>query len=278
MCERASARDRAIVVVLLYTGLRLAELVALDVDDLRISARKGLVVVRSGKGDAYREVPLNALVRQVLEEWLTQRAKRAAEGERAVCRREAVGAHSASHVLDEDGSPGVGSGVGRRACRPSALGNDASVQLALRDRPPAGGRESADRLLKRCRRAGFSPMPRLSGLERFRRRSTAGTSFASSRSRARTSGSCAGSGARGTSSGSRCSSARCGGWVSSPRTWRPRRPKRSQRSVRRSMSSPERSSTTRSARRRGSSNVCSSAPTPAFGRSPSASSTGSGRS
>jgi site-specific recombinase XerD len=84
MCERASARDRAIVVVLLYTGLRLAELVALDVDDLRISARKGLVVVRSGKGDAYREVPLNALVRQVLEEWIAERTKRIAEGERAV--------------------------------------------------------------------------------------------------------------------------------------------------------------------------------------------------
>jgi site-specific recombinase XerC len=30
LAERASARDRAIVVVLLYTGLRLAELVALD--------------------------------------------------------------------------------------------------------------------------------------------------------------------------------------------------------------------------------------------------------
>src|SRR3954453_8005179 len=73
MAERASARDRAIVVVLLYTGLRLAELVALDVDDARISARKGLVVVRSGKGDAYREVPLNALVRQVLEESLGER-------------------------------------------------------------------------------------------------------------------------------------------------------------------------------------------------------------
>jgi site-specific recombinase XerC len=56
--------------MLLFTGLRLAELVALDVDDVRVSARKGLVVVRSGKGDAYREVPLNALVRQVLEEWL----------------------------------------------------------------------------------------------------------------------------------------------------------------------------------------------------------------
>ncbi len=84
MAERRSARDRAIVVVLLYTGLRLAELVALDVDDVRVSARKGLVVVRSGKGDAYREVPLNALVRQVLEEWLGERQARAAEGERAL--------------------------------------------------------------------------------------------------------------------------------------------------------------------------------------------------
>jgi site-specific recombinase XerD len=84
MAERRSARDRAIVVVLLYTGLRLAELVALDVEDVRVSARKGLVVVRSGKGDAYREVPLNALVRQGLEEWLGERQARAAEGERAL--------------------------------------------------------------------------------------------------------------------------------------------------------------------------------------------------
>jgi site-specific recombinase XerD len=84
MADRARPRDRAIVVVLLYTGLRLAELVALDVDDLRMSARKGVVIVRSGKGDAYREVPLNALVRQVLEEWLKERGARAAEGDRAL--------------------------------------------------------------------------------------------------------------------------------------------------------------------------------------------------
>lgn len=83
MAERARARDRAIVVMLLYTGLRLAELVALDVDDVRISARKGIVIVRSGKGDAYREVPLNALVRQVLGEWTSERARRAPDGERA---------------------------------------------------------------------------------------------------------------------------------------------------------------------------------------------------
>ena len=84
MAERASARDRAIVVMLLFTGLRLAELVALDVDDVRVAARKGLVIVRSGKGDAYREVPLNALVRQVLEEWLAQRLQLAGDGERAL--------------------------------------------------------------------------------------------------------------------------------------------------------------------------------------------------
>lgn len=84
IAERAKARDRAIAVVLLYTGLRLAELVALDVDDVKVSSRKGVVVVRSGKGDAYREVPLNALVRQVLDEWLTERKGRAAQGERAV--------------------------------------------------------------------------------------------------------------------------------------------------------------------------------------------------
>ena len=84
IAERATARDRAIVVVLLYTGLRLAELVALDIDDVRVSARKGLVIVRSGKGDAYREVPLNALVRQVLEEWLAERKAKAGDGERSV--------------------------------------------------------------------------------------------------------------------------------------------------------------------------------------------------
>ncbi len=84
VAERASARDRAIVVMLLYTGLRLAELVALDVDDARTSARKGLVIVRSGKGDAYREMPLNALVRQVLAEWLVERKALTADGERAL--------------------------------------------------------------------------------------------------------------------------------------------------------------------------------------------------
>jgi site-specific recombinase XerD len=82
--EDAKPRDRAIVVLLLYTALRLTELVTLDVGDARMSARKGVLVVRSGKGDVYREVPLNKPVREVLEVWLKARTRRVAVGETAL--------------------------------------------------------------------------------------------------------------------------------------------------------------------------------------------------
>jgi site-specific recombinase XerD len=83
-CERASARDRALVVLMLFTALRLSEAVALDLDDVQVTARKGRVVVRSGKGDLLREVPLNPLVRQVLDEWIADRLAIAMPGEQAV--------------------------------------------------------------------------------------------------------------------------------------------------------------------------------------------------
>jgi len=55
-----SARDRAIALLLFYTGLRISECAALTLEDVRLSTRKGVVVVRMGKGNSYREVPLNA--------------------------------------------------------------------------------------------------------------------------------------------------------------------------------------------------------------------------
>ena len=67
------ARDKAISKMLFYAGLRLGELAKLDVEDIPISARKGRVIVRSGKGDAYREIALNAEVREALERWLAVR-------------------------------------------------------------------------------------------------------------------------------------------------------------------------------------------------------------
>lgn len=65
----SSARDKAITQLLFYTAIRLGECVALNLDDVRVSARKGVVIIRSGKGDTYREVPLNAEVREALRVW-----------------------------------------------------------------------------------------------------------------------------------------------------------------------------------------------------------------
>lgn len=69
-----AARDRAIATVFFYTGLRLSELTALEVADLSISARRGRLRVRSGKGDTYREVPLNSACRTAIDEWTKARA------------------------------------------------------------------------------------------------------------------------------------------------------------------------------------------------------------
>jgi site-specific recombinase XerD len=79
-----SPRDRAIATVFFYTGLRLSELTALDTDDVAVSARRGRLRVRSGKGDAYREVPLNSACRTAMQEWFTARADRLATDADAV--------------------------------------------------------------------------------------------------------------------------------------------------------------------------------------------------
>jgi site-specific recombinase XerD len=69
-------RDKAIAHLLFYTAVRLGECAALNLDDVYISSRKGIVIIRSGKGDTYREVPLNAEVREALRTWLKERNKR----------------------------------------------------------------------------------------------------------------------------------------------------------------------------------------------------------
>lgn len=75
--ERApAARDRAIAQLLFYTAIRLGECAALNLDDVRISPRKGVLIIRSGKGDTYREVPLNVEVRVTLRLWIKERNQR----------------------------------------------------------------------------------------------------------------------------------------------------------------------------------------------------------
>ncbi|MHC4065243.1 MAG: tyrosine-type recombinase/integrase [Planctomycetota bacterium] len=76
-----STRDRAIATLLFYTGLRVGECSALDEGDVVMSARKGKVIVRSGKGDTYREVPLNADARRALKSWRKERQRSHADSE-----------------------------------------------------------------------------------------------------------------------------------------------------------------------------------------------------
>lgn len=66
-------RDATMLLLLLHTGLRLGELVALQLDDLQVSERKGHLVVRAGKGLKQRVVPLNQPARQALNSWLEVR-------------------------------------------------------------------------------------------------------------------------------------------------------------------------------------------------------------
>lgn len=68
--KRRGPRDHALVAVALGSGLRAAELAALDTDDVWVSERKGAVQVRYGKGGKPRKVSLPALSREPLAEWL----------------------------------------------------------------------------------------------------------------------------------------------------------------------------------------------------------------
>jgi site-specific recombinase XerD len=59
-------RDVAVVKVLLNTGLRVSELCALQWRDVTISDRKGELIVRKGKGEKQRRIPLNKDARDAL--------------------------------------------------------------------------------------------------------------------------------------------------------------------------------------------------------------------
>jgi len=67
---KGSLRDVALFEVMAGAGLRVTEALRLRVSDLTIGARSGSVVVRKGKGNVYREVPLTKEVRQALREYL----------------------------------------------------------------------------------------------------------------------------------------------------------------------------------------------------------------
>ena len=68
--EGLGRRDRAILETLYGGGLRISELVDLDVDDLDLDERS--ILVRSGKGSKSRRVPIGRAARKALADYLTQ--------------------------------------------------------------------------------------------------------------------------------------------------------------------------------------------------------------
>jgi integrase/recombinase XerC len=77
---KAKVRDRALVLTLRHTGLRVGELVSLRVRDITLSERRGSVRV-VGKGAKERTIPLNQTVRGALAAYLAVRQERPDAGQ-----------------------------------------------------------------------------------------------------------------------------------------------------------------------------------------------------
>ncbi|MEK4799937.1 tyrosine-type recombinase/integrase [Thermoactinomyces sp. FSL K6-2592] len=69
-------RNIAIVYLLLYTGLRVSELVALNQEDVTMGERSGSVLVQEGKGNVSRKVPLPVEARYHLKRYLEERKEK----------------------------------------------------------------------------------------------------------------------------------------------------------------------------------------------------------
>lgn len=69
--EFKQARDRAIVLTMLYAGLRVEEVSELKLNQIDI--RQGKVTVVNGKGGKYRVVPMHNELKKALKSWLAHR-------------------------------------------------------------------------------------------------------------------------------------------------------------------------------------------------------------
>lgn len=97
---RQDVRADAILHVLLFTGCRVSDLVALELHDLMLGERSGSVVFRFGKGNKQRTVPLPLPARRAVQAYLDsrppvespavfigERGPLTARGVRALCER-----------------------------------------------------------------------------------------------------------------------------------------------------------------------------------------------
>jgi integrase/recombinase XerC len=73
LAPKLLVRDRAIMLLLMYAGPRVSELVGLDVQDVTLRDRSGWLLIRGGKGGQPRKVDIPKQVRKALADWLALR-------------------------------------------------------------------------------------------------------------------------------------------------------------------------------------------------------------
>ena len=97
--EAAARRDHglafALAALLRYAGPRVSEVAALHIPDVQVSARRGFLIIRRGKGLKHREIPLVQEARQPLDTYFNHRQSLAERWrEQARVRGEAVASWS----------------------------------------------------------------------------------------------------------------------------------------------------------------------------------------
>lgn len=76
---QSSIRDKALLTLLLYTGIRIGECRELTVNNVEISAHQGRIIV-SSRGRS-RKIPLNEVTRQAILQWLIERTRKFGEAD-----------------------------------------------------------------------------------------------------------------------------------------------------------------------------------------------------
>ena len=79
-CRRS--KDRAVCLLLFFSGIRISECANLNVDDVFVIGGRNRVIVRNGKGDRYREIPLHPDACAAVKSWIDERTSKFEENDK----------------------------------------------------------------------------------------------------------------------------------------------------------------------------------------------------